>query len=96
MTVSTRTIQIVFIASPGDLGSKRSAARDVTEELNKSLRIMDWHFDVMGWEDTTPGLINRDLETCDLFVGLLWTRWGQSTGKYSSGFEEEFDNAINR
>src|SRR5712671_5848287 len=102
MSASSRTVQVLFLASPGDLVPERRAARNVIEELNKSLREMDWHFDVIGWEDTNPGvgrpqeLINRDMERCDVFVGLLWKRWGQSTGKYSSGFEEEFENAISR
>ncbi|MHC2994144.1 MAG: hypothetical protein IBV53_01370 [Candidatus Atribacteria bacterium] len=56
----------------------------------------------MGWEDTLPGysrpqaLINRDVDSCDLFLGVLWRRWGQDTGKYSSGFEEEFIRARER
>ncbi|GAH77917.1 unnamed protein product, partial [marine sediment metagenome] len=41
-------------------------------------------------------LINRDVDSCDLFVGILWRRWGQNTGKYSSGFEEEFIRACDR
>jgi len=56
----------------------------------------------LGWEETPPGysrpqnLINRDVDSCDLFVGILWRRWGQNTGKYSSGFEEEFIRACDR
>ena len=38
-------------------------------------------------------IINKDVDICDLFVGLLWERWGQPTGEYSSGFEEEFERA---
>ena len=38
-------------------------------------------------------LINEDVKKCDLFVLLLWRRWGTPSGKYSSGTEEEFDLA---
>ncbi len=54
------------------------------------------------WEDTLPGygrpqgIIKKDVERCDLFIGLLWSRWGSQTGSYSSGFEEEFELARER
>lgn len=35
-------------------------------------------------------LINRDVEACDFFIGVLHKRWGSLSGEYSSGFEEEF------
>ena len=65
-------------------------------------RRFGWHVELLGWEDTLPGhsrpqdLINKDVDTCDLFIGILWCRWGQETGKYSSGFEEEFTRAQTR
>ena len=43
------------------------------------------HFDF----EQQKALINEDLITCDLIVGLLWRRWGSTTKKYSSGFLEE-------
>ena len=50
-------------------------------------------------ENALPGkgrpqeLINEDVNSCDLFVLLLWRRWGTPSGKYSSGTEEEFELA---
>lgn len=102
MVHSTRNILVAFIASPGDVAEERRAAREVVEELNKVLRYVNWQIDLLGWEDTMPGvarpqeLINKDVDACDLFIGLLWKRWGQSTGEYSSGFEEEFERALKR
>jgi hypothetical protein len=63
---------------------------------------MGWHIELLGWEDTLPGfsrpqaLINKDVDSCDLFLGILWRRWGQPTGEYESGFEEEFTCARER
>lgn len=63
---------------------------------------MGWHIDLLGWEDTLPGagrpqaLINDDVDNCDLFIGILHMRWGSPSGRFSSGFEEEFERAINR
>ena len=90
----TRKVLTVFLASPGDLDAERKAARHAVERVNKNVaKHLGWHVDLVGWEDTLPGhgrpqaLINRDVDSCDLFIGVLWQRWGQETGKYSSGFE---------
>jgi tetratricopeptide (TPR) repeat protein len=96
-------VRRIFIASPGDLIPERMAFREVIEAVNedvaKSKNIL---LEAVGWEDTLPGkeraqkLINQDLLTCDLIVMLLWKRWGTPTGKYSSGFEEEFRLACHK
>ena len=98
-----RNILTVFLASPGDLQEERNIARSSVERFNKILpRKIGWQIELLGWEETPPGysrpqnLINRDVDSCDLFVGILWRRWGQNTGKYSSGFEEEFIRACDR
>ena len=41
-------------------------------------------------------MINEAVDKCELFVGLLWKKWGTSTGKDTSGFHEEFDRAWRR
>jgi HEAT repeat protein len=102
MTMLARNIRVAFIASPDDVADEREAAKEVIQDLNKSLRKNHWQIDIVGWEDTAPGvgrpqeLINKDLDACDIFIGILWRRWGSQTGKYSSGFEEEFERAIGR
>ena len=101
----TRKLISVFIASPGDLDEERKIARRVAEETNQNLAYrLGWEIDLRGWEDTLPtgsrpqSVINQDVEDCDVFLGLLWERWGQPTGhgEFSSGFEEEFDIATRR
>lgn len=99
MTIAQRRILRAFIGSPGDLADERSAARCVVDELNRALREIDWQIDLLGWEDTLPGrarpqeLINEDVRRCNLFIGMLWHRWGSPTGTHTSGFEEEFELA---
>jgi hypothetical protein len=87
----THSILYVFLASPGDLVEERHVARSVVDELNHSLsRELGWRIELMGWEDTLPGsrrpqeLINKDVESCHLFLGMFWKRWGQPTGSSSS------------
>jgi len=41
-------------------------------------------------------LINPDVEKCEIFIGLLWKRWGTPSGEFSSSFEEEFSIAMER
>jgi hypothetical protein len=105
MAVS-RTIVKVFLASPSDLGEERRAAKIVIDDLNE-LWADDFGFQIelVGWEDTVSvygrpqEIINRDLEQCELFVGMMWKKWGTPPGgssTYTSGFEEEFETSVQR
>lgn len=98
-----RKVINIFIASPNDLAQERQKLRSVSERINKVFgRELRVHIELLGWEDTLPGcarpqaIINKDVEICDLFVGMLWKRWGTASGRYSSGFEEEFHIATKR
>ena len=95
----------VFLASPSDLADERRRAFQVAAEVNETIKRIGWWIDLLGWEDTLPGYgrpqarINRDVERCDLFVGLLWRKWGTppaQDSRFSSGFDEEFSIARDR
>jgi hypothetical protein len=99
----TRRILSVFLASPGDVVLERDTAAEVVNRFNKLMGPkFGWQIDRHRWEDTKPGygrpqsIINSAVDNCDLFIGLLWERWGQPTGSYSSGFHEEFERAKTR
>jgi hypothetical protein len=91
----------VFLASPGDLKEERLAARDAADEINRLVaKPAGYQIELLGWEETVSSLgrpqalINKELETCELFVGIMWKRWGtppSKDGPYSSGFEEEYE-----
>lgn len=93
-----RQVVSVFLASPGDLKDEREIARGVVARFNKLYsRFFSLTVELVVWEDVPSGhgrpqeIINRDhLARCELFVGMLHEAWGSDTGKYSSGFEEEF------
>jgi Domain of unknown function (DUF4062) len=98
-----RKVLRVFLASPSDLTDERAQARAVIDGINRTLReALSWQIELFVWEDLTPRFgrpqdaINADVDHCDLFVGALWRRWGQPTGGYSSGFDEEFRRALAR
>ena len=49
----TRKVIKVFLASPGDLGDERKAAKSVIDELNSVLgEALGYQVDLVGWEDT--------------------------------------------
>jgi hypothetical protein len=103
---STRKIIRSFLASPGDLQEERKAIRDVVDEFNESWADeFGYQVELIGWEETVAGfgrpqqLINQDLDRCDLFLGMIWKRWGtppDQDGAFSSGFEEEFERSLER
>lgn len=101
----TRRFIKVFLASPGDLAEERKAAKAIVDDYNSQLAdALGYQVELVGWEDTLPGvgrpqaIINRDLDGCDLFIGMLWKRWGTPPGTepYTSGFEEEFNRSMSR
>lgn len=103
-----RALKIVntFLASPGDLSTERKSVKATVDEINKSVAIMlGFRIELMGWEDTLPSagrpqaIINNELDQCELFIGMIWKRWGtppDSGSKYSSGFEEEYARSVER
>lgn len=103
---STRKILYTFLASPGDLQEEREAIHDVVDEFNESWADeLGYQIELLGWENTAAGfgrpqeLINQYVDRCDLFIGLIYKRWGtppDKDGKFSSGFHEEFKRSIAR
>lgn len=86
---------------------ERRAAKRVVEEENANHAIeQGYQFELVGWEDTVAQhgraqeIINRDLDQCNFFVGVVWKRWGSppgpAGGTYSSGFEEEYERSEER
>jgi hypothetical protein len=98
------TVIPVMLASPGDVAAERDVVRSVIHDWNdvnaSASRIM---LNPVGWEThSSPELgarpqelINsRLLETCDLLVGVFWTRLGTPTGDSASGTVEEIERHV--
>jgi hypothetical protein len=74
----------------------------IVEELNGALLPHGWQVGLLGWEQRGPtggraqADINADVRSCDVFLGVLWNRWGRPTGEHQSGFEEEWTIALER
>lgn len=100
------TILTVFVASPGDVREEREVVEAVVRELNITFRNhLGVRVELIRWEtDAVPGMgsdpqavINDAIgEDYDVFLGILWTRFGTSTPRARSGTEEEFERAYGR
>lgn len=102
--INKLTVVQVFLASPGDLVDERNLARSIVDTYNRNFaELLGYHIQLVGWEDTASRfgrpqeIINRELRKCELFIGMLWERWGTAPdddGIFGSGFEEEYNIAI--
>lgn len=79
----TRKIVKVFLASPGDLGDERLAAKAVVDEFNLlTADDLGYQVELIGWEETVAtfgrpqATINLELARCELFIGVMWKKWG--------------------
>lgn len=97
----------VFIASPSDVQKERIMLEALVKEINEvSMPCFGVYFVVVKCENAYPEMgrpqqiINTQLkvESCDIFIGILWSRFGSGTGakRIESGTEEEFSIAYNQ
>ena len=110
----TRTKVRIFAASPGDVLDERNRLIHVVQHLNRgladrlglTLELLRWETHVAPETGRPQGVIFEQLppEEWDIFVGVLWLRFGSETGEidhdtnqpYRSGTEEEFKAAYRR
>lgn len=104
----SKRILKVFVASPGDVWMEREALVKVISELNQTLTILapekGLALELIRWEThAAPGLgedaqdvVNRDLPEYDVFIGIMWQRFGTPTKRAGSGAHEEFLQAYDR
>lgn len=97
----------IFVSSPSDLSEERAALEEVVKELNLTYgNANNCVIELLKWEThSAPGIskshtqdiINNDIgDDYDIFLGLLWKRFGTPTKNADSGTEEEFNKALTR
>lgn len=92
----------IFIASPNDVSQERAFLFDVASELNRSVcPTKGIRLEVVGWERVIPDIgkhpqkiIDEQVGPYDIFVGIMWKRFGKSTLGAGSGTEHEFNLAF--
>lgn len=99
------SILSVFVASPSDLDDERDCLEEVIRELNLQWTSRCVRLELVRWETHAypavgldpQDVINKQIgEDYDIFVGLLWKKFGTATPRAGSGTEEEFNRAFAR
>ena len=93
----------IFLASPSDVEAERDAAARVVDGLNTEnqdvvLELIQWKtHSYPDFGKDPQAVLNEQIgEEYDIFVGILWTRFGTPTPRAQSGTEEEFNRAYAR
>lgn len=94
----------ILIASPGDLIDERRVATEAVYEWNVQhataeaavLLPIKWETHAIPEAGVRPqGALNRQIvDTCDLLLGMFWTKFGTDTGVAESGTVEEIDRVV--
>jgi hypothetical protein len=91
----------LFISSPGDVEAERTTVQRVANQINLELgnyfnihiEVIDWKTHVVGGMGRPQDVINRQIKDFDIFVGIMWKRFGTLSSEADSGTEEEFNIA---
>ena len=95
----------IFVASPGDVADERKRLDAVVAHLRThvaaphglDLELVRWETHVRpGVAADAQAVVNPQIGAYDLFIGILWNRFGTPTGRAESGTREEFDQAYAR
>ena len=93
----------VFIGSPSDTINERNKISEIIEELNQTI---GYNSDILVqsimWENNvrpTIGLdgqdvINSQTQDYDIFVGMMWKKYGSPTPRAGSATDEEYSHAL--
>lgn len=102
----TAVVVQIFVASPSDVQPEREALESLIREMNPILsssfgvlfELVRWETHVMPAFGTDPQAVINDQigEDYDVFIGILWARFGTSTPRAASGTMEEFERAYAR
>ena len=100
------TILSVFVASPSDVEEERNRLDEVINEINTTwARKLGIRLELIRWEthaypsagNDSQSVINEQIsQDYDLFIGLMWYRFGTKTEHAGSGTVEEFQLAKRR
>src|SRR5690349_14720600 len=105
VTVTRRKVRI-FVSSPDDVPSERIQCGEAVAELNQTLVALlpgaGVELELVRWETHThpeltvgPQAAVDDQLAADyeIFIGIMWTRFGTPTSSAGSGTEHEFREA---
>jgi hypothetical protein len=95
----------VFLASPGDVTEERAQLPKIIQDINLIISAIAPEkkvlLDLIKWETNTypsmgngaQAVINEQIPEYNIFIGIMWKRFGTPTTIAGSGTEEEFSRA---
>ena len=102
----------IFVASPGDVQRERDMVHEIADRFSQTGDLAEQHglsLEVLDWRDLSPAMGRPEqvileqlpVKNWDIFLGILWLRFGSATGArdkktnrlLDSGTEEEFNLA---
>ena len=96
----------VFIASPSDVEEERDVLEKVIKNVNQTFAGLEpIQLRLVRWEDAVQPAVGGDPQEIinsqvagnyEVFIGILWTRFGTPTPRSDSGTLEEFEAAMAR
>lgn len=102
----TTTFYRIFLASPSDVKEERATVKKVVDEINLgNYAINGIKLELIAWETHTypsigvdaQDVINEQIaDNYDIFIGIMWSRFGSPTVRSESGTKEEFERAFDR
>ncbi len=93
----------VFVSSPGDVSQEREVLEEIVQTVNRDtgqslglrLELFRWEVDVVPQIGPKPQqVVDDQTPAYDVYLGILSTRFGTPTGRYGSGTEKEFKDAL--
>jgi hypothetical protein len=103
--MSPARIVRIFASSPSDVANEREQLANVVAELNTTLRVLVPEnpivLELIRWEthvhpdagDDAQEVVARQIGDYEVFLGIMWSRFGTPTTRAGSGTEEEFRTA---
>jgi len=91
----------IFLSCPSDVIKEKKSLIRVINELNRTigneknitLELCQWQTHVVPSMGRPQEIINEQMEPYDIYLGIMWKRFGSSTDIYGSGTQEEFERA---
>lgn len=96
----------IFLASPGDTKDERAITEKVVNEINATLgehhsfvvKLLKWENDTFpDFGEDGQDVINKQIGLdYDIFIGIMWKKFGSPTNRAESGTQEEFERAYEK
>ncbi len=91
----------VFVASPSDVKKERDLIENVIKEINLihgpalGYELELWRYEENAYPSAQKpqDLINSLIKSYQIFIGMMWKRFGTATAAAGSGTEEEYTKA---